>query len=202
MRFEISFDDGHELDTKALGYLIEHELAPYATFYIPTVSALEDEEIEHIANYAVIGGHTVNHPLDLKKVEPDNLLVEEIEGNKLDLEDLLKKPIESFCYPRGRYDERVKGVVVRSGFKEARTTDVLVTDINFDPFEKPTTIHMFAREEYKGEDWFNLAKSYFQLALDKKDKGYFHLWGHSWELEKFDEWDKFDEILAYLKSRL
>lgn len=200
MRFELSFDDGHLLDLKVLGLLLEHELAPYATFYIPTIANLTNDDIRHIAEHCEIGGHTVNHPQDLKKVNEDSL-AEEIEGNKQDLERIIKSDITSFCYPRGRFNHLVKQAVIDAGFKEARTARVLTTDMPKDLFEKDTTVHVAERNEYNGTDWLDMAKSLFQHAQDKED-GYFHLWGHSWEIEENDEWDEFEKILDYFKERL
>ncbi len=38
------------------------------------------------------------------------------------LEDMIKKPVNWFCYPRGRYNDLVLSNVVEAGYKYARTT--------------------------------------------------------------------------------
>ncbi len=40
------------------------------------------------------------------------------------LEDALGRPVEMFCYPKGRYTQRVRQAVVDCGFLGARTTHV------------------------------------------------------------------------------
>ena len=198
MRLEISIDDGHQLDFKAIELLKKYELP--ATFYIPSNTDLLGEEIKEIAKDFEIGGHTVNHLHTLKDVD-DITLKHEIEDNKTWLEEIIGRKITSFCYPRGRYDERIKKAVKDAGFTEARTTKVLCIDKPTDPFEKGTSIHCYQRKEYENIDWLELASSMYQECLKKPDS-VFHVWAHSWELEKNDEWDKFEELLKTISEYL
>jgi hypothetical protein len=34
----------------------------------------------------------------------------------------------------------------------------------------------------------------------RKNGGIFHLFGHSWEIERFGLWDELDEVLAYIAA--
>ena len=113
---------------------------------------------------------------------------------------MLGKDITKFCYPRGRYNEQVIEVVKEVGFTEARTTIVLKTEYPNDLFRTDTTIHCFARKEYDGADWLNVAIDFFTIAKEKGHKGYFHVWGHAQELQDKDEWAKFEKLLIYLKE--
>lgn len=198
MIFEISLDDGHVDDLYAVELLEEYGLNKYTTLYIPTIQTkLSKDQIKALSKKVKIGGHTATHPMDLKKLNHEGLL-QEIFDAKKDLEELIKKPVTSFCYPRGRYNDTVVDMVRHSGFTEGRTTAVLSTQIPKDPFRKDTTIHMFARKEYEGRDWLELAKEKFQKAFN--DDTYFHVWGHSWELSENKEWRKFEDLLLYLKD--
>ena len=38
------------------------------------------------------------------------------------------------------------------------------------------------------------------LRISIKDGNYFHLYGHSWELEKYGMWDELEGFLKYVKS--
>lgn len=202
MRFEISFDDGVKTDFRAAGIVAKYGLP--CTFYIPSVSELTDAEIVAIEaehECISIGGHTASHPADLKKCSSE-MLNFEIKGNKDDLEDIIGKEVTQFCYPRGRYDDRVIEAVKAAGYLEARTTIVMVNDLPTDPYRMHTSIHMFQRDEYLDKSWEYMARKLFDEALQKGDAGYFHLWGHSEELEKYEYWEKFEEFLGYVKEKI
>jgi hypothetical protein len=48
-------------------------------------------------------------------------------------------------------------------------------------------------------DWEGRAKTLFDLAAEKG--GVFHLWGHSWQIEENNDWDKLDRVLKYVSNR-
>lgn len=67
-----------------------------------------------------IGSHTVNHvrlPAE-KNVDVDR----ELSISKATLENLLGKPVESFAYPYGAWDERCEAAVQKAGYHYACTT--------------------------------------------------------------------------------
>ena len=194
MKIELSFDDGAKKDLKVLELLIKYGLADNATFYIPTNCEMSDDEILQIAKHSKVGGHTKSHPSDMKLLT-DEQLKDEIESNRRYLVDLTGQVVESFCYPRGRYDERVKQAVKDAGFKEARTTRVLCPYVE-DPFEKGTSIHMYARKEYLTSDWYEISLAFLQ----KGNQDFFHLWGHSWEMTD-EDWIWFEEVLKILSKQ-
>jgi hypothetical protein len=47
------------------------------------------------------------------------------------------------------------------------------------------------------QDWTRLARIQFDRML-VNGSGVFHLWGHSWELEEYQQWDRLDSFLAYI----
>ena len=204
MKIELSFDDGAKKDLKVLELLLKYGLADKATFYIPTNCEMSDDEILQIAKHSKVGGHTKSHPSDMKLLT-DEQLKDEIESNRRYLVDLTGQVVESFCYPRGRYDERVKQAVKDAGFTEARTTKVLEHTLLFrgDRFEKGTSVHMYPRQEYLGMDWFDTASEKITAASEclysQCFHGYFHLWGHSWEMTD-EDWKKFEEVLKILSK--
>ncbi len=198
MRLEFSFDDGGQNDV-TIAYLLT-KYGFRGTFYIPTNCELPDPVIQNIAQDHEIGGHTVNHPQDLKELS-DGQLEHQIENNRAYLKFLTGQDINKFCYPRGRYDERVIKAVKKAGFISARTTQILETEVPKDPFKYGTTIHCtYPRTEYVGKNWLDVAKSLFQLAKDRGEQGYFHLWGHSEEIARYKDWDNFEKLLIYIKE--
>ncbi len=86
-------------------------------------------------------------------------------------------------------------IVREVGFEEARTTKVGIVEFPPDPFEVHTTVHVYQRSEYDRKPWLEYA-----IDILKTNPIYFHLWGHSWEIEKFDLWDELEKLFKYLKE--
>jgi peptidoglycan/xylan/chitin deacetylase (PgdA/CDA1 family) len=79
------------------------------------------EQLREIDRNGVeIGSHTKMHP-ELTRIAPDEQN-EEIAGSKKDLEERLNRPINTFCYPGGDYNQQVKELVKKSGYCCAVTT--------------------------------------------------------------------------------
>lgn len=197
-KFEIitSWDDGYKLDLKLVKLLKKYKLP--GIFFIPGNRELLDFEIRDIAAQGFeIGAHTTTHSIlsDLSARD----VKWEIISNKQDLENIIKKEVKAFCYPRGKYNERIKKLIAKAGFKWARTVDVLNIDRPFDPYETKTTIHAYPqRKEYKKKYWLSVAKDMFDDAKEKE--GVYHLWGHSYELERYHIWDQLEELLQYISK--
>lgn len=209
MRLVFSFDDGDQLDVTKMAPLLE-KYGYHAMFYVPsyfngknTLSPLELKQL--ISKGHQIGGHTKTHPQDLKLLCCDKLKAQ-IEDNKEWLEQVTGFHVESFCYPRGRYNQETIQRVRDAGFKEARTTVVGQIHTGFDAYKMPTTVHIFQREEYDGVPLLQYFKQCLADAeamdlVDSQQEGYMHIWGHSAEIERESLWDTFEEMLKILRSK-
>jgi peptidoglycan/xylan/chitin deacetylase (PgdA/CDA1 family) len=199
MEFQLSFDDASKEDIKLAEIIAKYNFHQYTTFYINTFGKLSVSDIDWLYKMGfLIGGHTETHPQDMKLLSAKKQY-HEIKTNKELLEGIIGDEITSFAYPRGRYNDETIKQLKKAGFKEARTTIVLKTEYT-DKFKKPTTIHIRERVEYNGRDWLDIAKELFLKA--KKDNSYFHAWGHGWEIQKFNQWDKLLEFLKFIKAKL
>ena len=186
-----SWDDGSKLDLRLASLLKKYNLQ--GTFFIPSNCELSERQIKELGKDFDIGGHTITHPMDLKKLN-DYDLYDEISGNKRWLEYLLDREIDYFCYPRGRYNEKVIEKLKSCGFKKARTTLVGNIDRITDDYRINPTIHVHpSRLEYHGRNWIEVANELWEKALNKENSQ-FHIWGHSWELTKFDLWDDLEQL--------
>ena len=199
---EISFDDGGKLDLKAAELLKKYDIK--GTFYIVldwigTKGHLNWEDIKRLDKEGhKIGSHSMTHPQDLKMLY-DEQLHYEIQNSKDILETALGHNITSFCYPRGRADERIKSKVVQAGYINARGTGKPgITKID-NSFYLPGTIHIFQRSEYEGVPVLDYAKK----VIDKvfKEGGYCNVWGHSAELEKWGLWGVLEDVLKYVSEK-
>jgi peptidoglycan-N-acetylglucosamine deacetylase len=172
-------------------------------FFIPTETDPSSREmIENLADKGFeIGCHTKTHPRDLKALDFDGLAFE-ISDCRKQLQEIANQEIEWFCYPRGRYNEITKKYVLGAGFKYARTTKVLNISEAKDNSEIKTAIHVgYQRDEYEKKDWLIMAFELFDKAL-KKENSVFHLWGHGWEIAKFNQWEKLEKLLSYISKKI
>lgn len=182
------------MDYKIMELLTKYKLP--GTFYIPTNCGLSYDDIRGylLADFEV-GGHTTSHPSDMKLLN-DQDLFSEINDNKAFLEDAALQPITKFCYPRGRYDERTIEVLKKVGYTHARTTVVLETAPADNNYRTHTAIHVYQRKEYGDQDWKAAAISMVEQAAE--NDGIFHIWGHSWEIERDRNWNKLDTFFQWL----
>lgn len=224
-----SWDDGCILDKKIVELLDKYNLK--GTFYIQEIAtenifnekeaselklnrislhSLEKEDIIIIDEAHEIGAHTLNH-LKLTQI-PREVAWEEIEGSKNYIENLIGHKVDMFCYPGGDYNEEIKFLVENAGFLGARTVKRGVCEYPKDFFEFHTTMHVFPhpiklairRKIYSLPlkwifSWESQVKRSFNNFM--KNGGVWHLWGHSWEIEKLKMWDSFESILKYISNR-
>ena len=216
-----SWDDGHKLDLKLSRLLIKYGIN--GTFYVSPKNSefrkedlLSDQEITEISRDFEIGAHTMTHPKLTKISERE--AYNEIVYSKKYLEKLTKDKIKCFCYPGGFYDKKVRKLVKEAGFIGARTTEQIITNPQNDFFKLGTTIQIFPLSirgvcgEIKfamknniklmplmfTKDWISIAKSTFDYV--NQNGCVWHLWGHSWIIDKYNDWDKFERILNYISQ--
>jgi peptidoglycan/xylan/chitin deacetylase (PgdA/CDA1 family) len=98
-----------------------------ATFYVWTVvvgmkNHMTWDEVRELDRAGMeIGCHTRTHPY-LTRIKDDATLRREILGAKQRIEREIGKPVTSFAYPFGQYNERVVAMVKEAGFSSARST--------------------------------------------------------------------------------
>ncbi len=214
-----SWDDGHPLDLKLCSLLKNYGIS--ATMYIPIANpenkVISSDTIKAIAKDFEIGGHTYNHT-SLTQVD-ENSMIYELSESKNVLENIIRKEVVSFCYPRGLYDKKVTEKVKECGYKLARTVKSLCTTLS-SPFEYNPTIYVFDYNLIaKGKHivsasnrglatslllygnifkyWDVIAKKSLDHVLE--NGGIWHLWGHSWEIDRYDNWTRLSNILEYAK---
>ena len=196
--FETSWDDGLILDLVIAYYLERFEIK--GTFYIvcdwvgkkgylswPQITMLDNRGHN-------IGSHNMSHPMDLKVLHDEALHVE-IQSSKDIIENVLGHKITSFCYPRGRADERVRQAVAKAGYIDARTTGRLNVTEYKDELMKPGNWHVFQREEYGKRRWFDWGD-----YLSKAGAKYINLWGHANEVDDNESWDDLMVVLDKIKK--
>ena len=133
----VTFDDGYDDTLAAVELLRDHGLG--ATVYVTTgqlgagghISAADVQALTALGGVEV-GAHGVRHERldELSRLE----LQHEVTSSKRQLEDLASERIDSFAYPHGAYDGRVRAAVVDAGYRSAAAVKNAVSHHDDDPF--------------------------------------------------------------------
>ena len=137
-----------------------------------------------------VASHTLTHPF-LPSL-PDDEIVRQVEEDRKRLSELCGYEVVGFAYPCGgdNYDARVSGILAeKTGVKYART---IVSSFSFEKQEnllefKPTVYH---HREF--DRMFELAERF--LAANPEEPQIFYIWGHAYEFDIFDQWDRMEEF--------
>lgn len=206
-----SWDDGFQTDGKLASLLLDYGLK--GTFYIARNWVEKSNDsclIEELDRDFEIGAHTISHP-DLTTI-PLGERQSEIQGSKEWLEEMLGHKIRMFAYPYGKYDRRTVALVEKAGFMGARTLDFAINPpkdsfllgvghqaSNGSPLLRLRASFKIHFSLKSLVDWAANAKSLFDHALE--NGGMWHLWGHSWEIDKNCEWSKLEEVFEYVSKK-
>jgi peptidoglycan/xylan/chitin deacetylase (PgdA/CDA1 family) len=203
-----SWDDGHKLDLKLARLLQKYNIP--ATFYVSPASMefskedlLSEQEIRSLSESFEIGGHTLHHP-NLAQI-PLDVAIDNIKAGKDMLESIVGEKLLSFAYPYGAYTEQVQKAVLDLGFKVARTTKRFSITSSREFNALPTTVHVYTHvsdvlqlPKYRTLQWQKLARYFFDQVMEKG--GVFHLWGHSWEVDKYNQWRNLEAVFEYIAN--
>jgi|SRR6185437_1628537 len=217
-----SWDDGHPLDLRLAQLLADNNLA--ATFYIPRQSqreTLSAEQIRELSARFEIGAHTMNHVyLDSCPLEQAR---QEIVDSKKWIEDVTGKRCTMFCPPAGKFSRLHLKMIEEAGFAGARTVElfsiarprrccslrVMPTSIqahshgtiaylrNIARRRALANLSLYIRYGTSG-DWTAAARHLVDYCFRRG--GVFHLWGHSWEIDQHEQWQRLETVFRHLKQ--
>jgi hypothetical protein len=220
-----SWDDGHPLDLRLAELMVKHGIR--GTFYVPASngksllgkSVLDARGVRELSATDIeVGSHSLTHANLIKCPDP----LRELSVSKERLEQILSRPIQSFCYPGGAFNYRISRLARTADYKLARTTVAFRTAYDFDPFRMPVTLKFHSRS--RTIHLCQLAKSanlsgllnwsshwamkvrlenlIGQIIADvSKRGGIFHLWGHSWEIDSMGLWERLGKVFEYMGNR-
>ena len=207
-----SYDDGITQDRKLVSILDRYGLK--ATFNINsgvlgTSSALywNDYTVSHVKPRACevekiykgheIAVHTLTHP-SLKTL-PDEEVIRQVEEDRVRLSELAGYDVVGMAYPGGTgcMDDRVVRLIKENtGVRYARTT----TDTG--NFDTQTDLLRFDPTVYHLCGWgklYSLAEEF--LAMKPETPKLFYIWGHAYEFDFRDDWNRFEDFCRFISGR-
>ncbi len=213
-----SWDDGHALDMR-LAELLQRYGVP-ATFYISPRDRelaprerLNDAQIKDLSKSFEIGAHTMTHPRLPRITDED--AAREIFESKSYLENIIGSEVASFSYPRGDFLPKHAAMVRDAKFAFARTVERY--SFACEPsLAAPTTVHAYDHwsdvmpvlrlAHYDPLEFPRLFRRWDEQAIELFDRafefgGTFHLWGHSWEIERNGDWARLERVLRHIADR-
>ena len=203
--FTLSFDDGVVQDRRLIKLFDKYGMK--ATFNLGygvlgykgeslspagrkiDISKVEKEEVKKLYQDHEVGGHGLYHS-SLTGIGSEGAMYEIIEDKRC-LEDLIEKPVTMFAYPFGHYDDTVVQLLKLAGYKGARTVNSTYRfDLPKDPLILDPTCH------YADEKIMDLARQFCESRSFAPQM--FYVWGHAYELDGNDDWDRLEELLSYI----
>lgn len=134
----ITFDDGYEDTFGAVECLAERELR--CTIYVvlrlvdrpKRLSTQQLQDLADMPDIVALGAHSISHqPLDELTT---SAMQAEVLGSKATLEQLVRRRIETFAYPYGAYNRRVRRTVIEAGFRSAVAVKNAISHPRDDPW--------------------------------------------------------------------
>lgn len=145
-----------------------------------------------------IAGHTLTHPR-LPAIESDSEIIRQVEEDRKNLSELAGYEVRSFAYPCGgeNNDDRVAELIRgHTGIKNART----ITSSH--SFLLPKNIYRLDPTVYFHTETdlaFDLAEKF--IAMEASEPRLFYIWGHSYEQDIHNTWDRFEDLCRLLGGR-
>ena len=207
-----SYDDGVTQDQRLIALLNKYGLKCTVNLnseFLGTAGSLirEDVTVAHVKPRAIevkniyegheVASHTLTHPL-LTAVSDDEI-VRQVENDRLALSDIVGYEVVGFAYPGGgtNYNEHVADVIKNNtGVKYCRTT------VSSHSFDIQSDLYRFKPTVYHHEEWnkmFELAQSFVELDTDTPKL--FYIWGHAYEFDIHNTWDKFEEFCKIISGK-
>lgn len=206
-----SYDDGVRQDKRLLDILNKYHLK--ATFNlnsgwfgIETRMVREGVEIEHFkiqpdevkSLYAghEVAAHTLTHPR-LCKLD-DEEVIRQVEQDRLELSRLVGYEVCGLAYPGGgvNHDDRVVELIQKNTkVKYARTIENTYNfELQNDLYRfKPTIYHM------EFDKMFELGETFLKMKPERPQL--YYIWGHSYEFDIANTWDKFEAFCEMMSGR-
>ena len=155
------------------------------------------EEIRAIYEGHEIAAHTLTHPT-LKNLD-DGEIVRQVEEDRKALSQIAGYEVVGMAYPMGtaHIDDRVIELVRNhTGIRYARTT---TSTHSFEPQTDLIRLDPTVYHHAEFDKLFELAHRFIELEADTPK--IFYIWGHAYEFDIHNTWQKMEELCRLLSNR-
>ncbi len=158
---------------------------------------IQPEEVKSLYEGHEVAAHTLNHP-HLNTIENDQEVIRQVEEDRKNLSRLVGYEVVGMAYPGGgvNNDDRVAKLIrEHTGVKYSRT---ISSSRSFDP---QTNLYRF-NPTVRDLDWegmYELGEKF--LTMKAQTPQVFYIWGHSYEFDIDNRWDKFEEFCKFISGK-
>lgn len=190
-----SYDDGQIYDRRLVQLFNKYRLK--GTFHLNsallgTQGYVGREEVEELYEGMEVAAHTMTHPYLLQ--QPVSSVAGEIWEDRKQLEQTSKKLVRGFSYPFGEVSEQLGKTLESQGMEYARTVQ------STKGFGWPEHFLRWNPTCHHNEVTPSLLEHFLKPQEYEKNL-LFYIWGHSFEFEREQTWDKFEEICRTLADQ-
>lgn len=202
-----SYDDGVESDIRLLEIFNKYGIR--ATFNLNsalaeegyqwttskgmTIKRMTPKGLKQLYEGHEIAVHGARH-LWPSKIETKEGFIKEFFEDILALDDLFDKRIQGMAYAFGDFNEQTKKYLKGLGLNYGRTVkNTHSFDLQSDLLEFNPTCH------HDDENIFEIIERFTALDADKPQILY--IWGHSYEFDEKNNWDRIEKICKMLAGR-
>lgn len=190
-----SYDDGNIADRRLVSIFNKYGLK--ATFHLNSGTLngrdfIKKEEIKDLYKGHEIASHGVNHEF-MNDLHTEAVMREIAEDRRI-LEKYNDSIVVGYSYPYGQYNEQLINKLKVLGIQYSRTVNSTKNFFIPGDFMKwnPTCHHNDITDEMI-DDFFN-PPSFRKLSL-------FYIWGHSFEFDRENTWERFENVCRKLHGR-
>ncbi len=152
------------------------------------------EEMPELYKGHEVAVHCITHP-QLSKLESDEEIINEVEGDRKRLCEIMGYEVVGMAYPYGDYDDRVvdiikkhTGVLYSRGVPQSLSFDMPSELLTLSP-----TCH------HACDQLFELAEKFIALKPDSPKM--FYIWGHSYEFDQVEgAWERFERFCELISG--
>ena len=156
---------------------------------------VKPEDVKYIYDGHEVAAHGITHPCLARHTE--ERIIEEVEGDRVKLSELCGYDVVGFAYPGGDWDRRVSDIIKnKTGIRYCRT---VTSTHSFAPQENLYEFHPTVYHHKEWDKMFELGEQFLNLKTDTP--AVFYVWGHGYEFDIHNTWDRFEEFLKMMSGK-
>lgn len=158
---------------------------------------VKKEEVKQLYQGHEVAVHTLTHP-NLTELDESGI-IHQVEEDRKNLESLVGYEVVGMAYPGGGVNNNAFVADVIKKHTSIRYSRTTTSTGNFDIQHE---LYRFNPTVYHHQEWdrmFKLAEDFLRLKPSKPQ--IFYIWGHSYEFDIHQTWDRFEEFCKLVSNK-